>query len=194
MEEGLYCSVPANSWNWDRVDGPTRRSVLTPTKGDLLMARTAQGYKLPITGAVQAEPWRPPIRKMMGWRWGEGRGFTPWMARGASLWYLFQAWVSGFLQSGVFLVPSYPPLAPLPFFLVNFLSDLFPFLYPLCQYLETILSHLNTASKSPCMLVLVRRHIWIPAPLKAPSVETEQKACSVGPFRKSSFSLRGLCI
>lgn len=38
------------------MGGPTRRSVLTPTKGDLLMVRTAQGYKLPVTGAVQAEP------------------------------------------------------------------------------------------------------------------------------------------
>ena len=98
------------------------------------MVRTAQGWnsgtsegKLPISGVVQAEPWRPPVRKVMGWRWGEGPGFRRWIARGASLWYPFQTWVSGFLQPGVFLVPSFPPLAPLPFLLVNFLSDSFHF-------------------------------------------------------------------
>lgn len=62
MEEGLYSSVSANSWNSDG-GGPTRKSFLTPAKGGLLMVRTAQGWnsgtsesKLSITGAVQAEP------------------------------------------------------------------------------------------------------------------------------------------
>ena len=123
---------------------------------------------------------------------GEGRGFRHWMARGASLWYPFQTWVSGFLQSGVFLAPSYPPLAPLPFFLVNFLSDLFPFLYPLFQYLETILSHLKTASKTQCMLVLIRRHIWVLAPLKTPSVETVEGMQCRAVQKKQFFSQRPL--
>lgn len=61
------------------VGGTTRKPARTPSEGDLLTVRAAQGWnsgtqgsELPVTGAILAEPWRPPVRKIMGRRQGAG--------------------------------------------------------------------------------------------------------------------------
>ena len=71
MEEGLYCSVSANSWNWDG-GGPTRKSFLTPTKGGLLMVRTAQGWN---SGTSESKLYKQSLEDHLseGW-WDEGGG------------------------------------------------------------------------------------------------------------------------